>query len=147
MKTLYDRIADGISNTGRSFISVAEDHPFTYSIGNALVGLPELIVFRLWPTDACPLLNTWSKMMIDRGAAFVDGEMIDIGGAHPCMAVACDDHVRQRYTVQAGRFLDAECYAVMQILVPDKSGRFPTDPACDPLYRDVPVLRRPAVLQ
>ncbi len=139
---LYEKMAKQIRNHGRSVINVMDDPPFTYSIGNAIAGLPELIVFGLHPQDATPLLNVWSRIMVDRGAAFTDCELIDIGGRFPCMAGLCADHVRLDYTFQAGQFLGREDYPVVQIIVPDKSGRFPPDPLCDPAFSRAPVLRR-----
>lgn len=138
---LYERIAMCVHESDRCCISVADDPSFAYTIGNALVGLPEMIVFGLHPRDATPLLNTWSKMMVQRAAAFRHCERIDVGGAFPCLAMVCDvPGVRAFFTIQAGQFLGREDYDVMQILVPDKAGRFPTDADCDPKYRAVPVL-------
>lgn len=147
MKTsVYDTIARHIAQQDRAVISVLDGKPFSYSIGNALRGLPELLVIGLSPNDATALINEWSNRMIEH-RPFLDGELVDIGGRFPAMAVDCADHVRSEYTIQAGQYLEREDYAVIQMIVPDRSGRFPGDPACEAPFRDIPVLRASRVLQ
>ncbi len=143
----YQNIALHIAEHGRSVLSIFDTPPFTYSIGNATVGLPELLVFGLAPSDARDLINIWSDRMIEH-RPLTDGELVDIGGKFPAMAVACADHVRAEYTIQAGQYLEREDYPVMQMVLPDPAGRFPGDPLCEAPFRALPVLRaKPAVLQ
>jgi hypothetical protein len=137
---LYSMIQDNIERLGRSVISVGTIRPFSYTIGNAMKGLPELFVIGLAPISAAGMLNAWSKRMIDRDGPFLDGEEVDLGGAFPCRAIACRGSVRDEYTIQAGQFLRREDYDVVQMLVPDQAGRFPGDPLCAKPYADVPVL-------
>lgn len=144
---LYEKMAKQIRERGRSVINVMERKPFSYTIGNAIKGLPELLVIGLSPIDATYMLNVWSVTMIERGSAFADREMVDIGGAFPCLAVACVEGVRDVYTIQAGEYLERQDYDVVQMIVPDPGGRFPPDPLCAPGYRDVPILGAARVLQ
>ncbi len=144
---LYEKMAKQIRERGRSVINVMERKPFSYTIGNAIKGLPELLVIGLSPIDATYMLNVWSVTMIERGSAFAAREMVDIGGAFPCLAVACVEGVRDIYTIQAGEYLERQDYDVVQMIVPDPDGRFPPDPLCAPGYRNVPILGAARVLQ
>jgi hypothetical protein len=143
----YRNIAADIERCKRSVLGVApcaddpdDTLPFSYTIGNQLRGLPELLI-------VCPLeaglgaLNILSDLMIERGRAFDDGELVGIGGKLPVKVICADQRARDEFTVQAGQFFGTEDYDVQQVLAPDRSGRFPGEPDCDPPYRDVPVLK------
>jgi hypothetical protein len=81
-------------------------------------------------------------MMIERGAAFGDGEIVDVGGKMPIKIIRADDRARTEYTIQAGEHLGTQRYTVLQVLIPDpRNGCFPGDPGCASPYANVPVLR------
>jgi hypothetical protein len=147
IRDLYGKIEKDIGRSGRAVLNVMERKPFSYTIGNAIKGLPELLVIGLSPIDATYMLNVWSDAMINRGSAFADRETVDVGGSFPCLAVTCVEGVRDVYTIQAGEYLERQDYDVVQMIVPDPDGRFPTDPLCAPVYRDVPILGAARVLQ
>lgn len=138
-------IDDSIEKHGRHLMGVGgspTEMPFVYSIGNHERGLPEvLIVGHLHPRDMVDLGNAFSEKMQELGRGFTDGELIDLGGAVPCRAVHCRPSVRDEYTIQAGQYFGHEDYQVVQILLPDKRGRFPGDEGCESPYADAPVLR------
>lgn len=143
-------MADNIRRSGRTLLGVFpsedSDDPlndaFTYSVGNSLVGLPELLVVGIFDGMQWPL-NELSRLMIERGRKFDDGEMVSLGeGALPLCLVDASEEVKERYTVQATSFFGEENYQVMQVVLPDKDGRFPWQAECAPPYRGVKVYRR-----
>jgi hypothetical protein len=141
---LHENIAGDIRRDGRSVLCIGreEDSPaFAYTIGNALKNLPELLM--IGNISAAYLLNDLSQRMIGRGGAFDDGELVDVGGKFPLKVINADSERTQRdYTIQVGEHLGHENYAVQQVLICDKEGRFPDDPECARPYSTVPVLKK-----
>jgi Domain of unknown function (DUF4262) len=141
-----DRIFADIERNGRHIIGVVaclgtddQDLPFAYTIGNAYgLYLPELLV--IGPRSAFPILNELSEMMIERDAAFTDGELVSLGGRFPVRVITASQEARENYTVQAGVFYGHDNYSLMQVVLPDGEGRFPGDPRCAAPWRDVPLL-------
>lgn len=138
-QSFYDGVSENITRTGRSLIAVGDPKtPFTYSIGNVLVGKPELIVFGLAPEDAMWVLNTASELPAIRGIA--DGDLVDLGGRFGLKAVRCSAQAKAEYSIQATRYLGNADYDLVQLLLPDPAGRYPGDPGCEPPYADAPRL-------
>jgi Domain of unknown function (DUF4262) len=134
------KIVSDIDRVGRSIIGVGDAPPFAYTIGNSLVGLPELLVLGMVADD---LLNQLSEMMIERGRGFDDGELVSLGGLRPVKIVsATAEVVKTEYTIQVANFTDGDDYAVQQVVIPDKHGRFPGDPKCEQPFASIPQLRR-----
>jgi hypothetical protein len=144
MKRFYEDIDNDIRRDGRSVLCIRGEEdslPFAYTIGNALKGLPELLMVG---TSKGGLLNDLSQKMIDRGRGFDDGEIVSLGGKFPVKIITANDGRAQReFTIQAGQYLDRQDYVVQQVLVPDRSGRYPDDPQCQPPFSTFPVLRKP----
>jgi Domain of unknown function (DUF4262) len=148
---LYRKMVEDIDRTGRSLIGVfpAKDSTdpvndaFTYSIGNALVGLPELLVVGMFEGAHWPI-NELSRRMIERGRKFDDGEIVSLGeGAVPVCVIDAGDEVKDLYTIQATNFYrGARDYQVMQVVIPDKAGLFPWQPGCACPYSHVNVYRK-----
>lgn len=147
----FERIArnieDNIARTGRSCIGVFPDassedpvnEAFVYTIGNARQRMPELLIVGLCNDQG--ILNLASKMMIERGRAFEDGEVVSLGGKFPFVAVEAAESVKERFTVQATNFLGRSNYRVMQIVLCDKAGLFPWQAGCAEPYRSAKVHR------
>ena len=145
------KMQDNITNSGRTLFGVFPDEDsadplndaFTYSVGNGLAGLPELLVVGLFDGMQWPL-NELSRLMVERGRKFDDGELVSLGeGALPVCLVDAGEEVKERYTVQATNFFEGERnYQVMQVVLPDKDGRFPWQPGCAAPYSKVNVYRR-----
>lgn len=137
-----------IAQYGRTIIGVFPDHKtsdpneaFVYSIGNALKGYPELLLIGF--AQEHRLLNVLSDRMLQRGHRFHDGELIDLGGIVPLCVVAASEQVKQLFTIQASAYYAPElAYEVMQVVVPDKHGKFPWDPDCAHPFCDVTVYRK-----
>jgi hypothetical protein len=132
------KMIDDINRTGRTVICVGDDIPFAYTIGNQLVDLPELLVIG---TIDGRMLNPLSTIMIGNGRGFHHDEVVSIGGALGVKIIDADIRkAQEKYTIQAGRL--GRDYRVQQVLIPDRVGRFPDDPRCEPPYSTVPILWR-----
>lgn len=140
------QVLTNIEEHGRSVIGVFNAKPpFSYTIGNCLKDLPELLCIGPFdPNIVRVVLNSLSQKMIDNGRAFEDREIIDIGAPQPTMALEASDIVKIEYTLAIGNILRRP-YEVMQIVSPDINGLFPWDVGCDTLYSDIPIFRKHAL--
>jgi hypothetical protein len=94
--TLRKDIENDVRQSGRSVMCIfgdADGPTFAYAIGNALKGLPELL---LVGTTKGELLNDLSQKMIDRGRAFDDGELVSLGGKFPLKVITANDDRAKR---------------------------------------------------
>ena len=132
-----------IARYGRTIIGVgggdAGEPPFSYSIGNHLKGLPELLIIG---SCQAPYLNEMSRLMIARGRPFDEGELVKtltlllpMNAHHVGARVAWDE-----YCVQAGEHLGHDDYSLTQMVLSDKEGRFPGDDGCQEPWASLPVL-------
>jgi hypothetical protein len=140
MRQFHQDVANDIRHDGRSVVCVGSDDSspsFAYTIGN-WPRFPELLIIGTLKGD---ILNTLSDMMIKRGVAFADGELVNAGGKLPAKIIVADVRARDQYTIQAGQHFGHEDYCVLQVLVSDRDGHFPDEPGCQPPYCDIPVLR------
>lgn len=140
---LRGQIARNIASYGCHVMGVFADAddgtpPFSYTVGNAQRGLPELLVIGLIDNG---VLNMLSDLMVERGGKFDDGELVSLGGPCPVCIIEASDKVQDQYTLQAKHWAP-NGYAVMQIVLPDKHGRFPWDAGCEAPYCNMPVYRR-----
>jgi hypothetical protein len=139
-------VSNSIKRGTREFVRVCptvndEDEfiGFSYTVGNAARGLPELLILGAYSPDICSALHKLSEKLVERGCAFSDGEEIFIGGKFPVKIVNADERAKHEYTCAAtGRF-GAQNYRVQQVLAPDRDGRFPGNPDCCAPF-NVPVL-------
>ncbi|SMH26464.1 DUF4262 domain-containing protein [Mesorhizobium australicum] len=107
---------------------------FTYTIGNADRGLPELLLIGDFPSRiAAGLLNELGAKMREDGKPLATG-LIDIGWSIPVKIRRTGPLARTRYTIQVNRYLGHDCYSVLQVMVCDENGRYPGDPGCDHRY-------------
>ena len=133
MDKLRAAIEQDIDRCGRTIIGVFACEPgdmaFAYTIGNAIHAtkaglLPELLVIGL---AQAPFLNDLSQMMIDADAPFHDNQIVLMHGAEkPVKIIKPSDLARTEYAIQAGQFFGSEKYQIMQVLLPDRTGSFPT---------------------
>ena len=143
--TIRRKTRDLIKKHGRSVIGVFGEGamPFAYTIGNHARGMPEIVLVGLCDENAMGLLNLASEIQNRRGRPLGDGEVVSLGeGAKFAVKFidASNTHTRDEYTIQAGQYWGRQDYAVRQLLMPDKLGRFPDDPACARPYSDQPLL-------
>ena len=132
-------IQSNIDRAGQHIFAIfpdADSAGFAYTIGNALLGLPELLIIgNFAPILMASVLNEVGRRM--RQTDEVPDKDIDIAGAFPIRPRLAGTEARTAFTIHVGRFLGHDEYAVVQLLLPDPMGFYPGEPGCDPRY-DVP---------
>src|SRR5215468_10268600 len=106
---IMDKIEETIDKYGWQSIGVFPDaksadpvnEAFSYTIGNADKGLPELLFIGSYSEAVGCMLDSLSREMIDRGRPLKDGEFVDIGGKHPVYVCKANDSVKDKFMVQA----------------------------------------------
>jgi hypothetical protein len=107
---------------------------FHYTVGNHAAGLPEILVIGGDQRISGPL-DSLSRIMRKRKAAFTDGELVSMGGKYPVKIISVDcAEVRNLYTCGVYRQFGTDNYLVQQMLVPDRDGRYADDPLCAEPY-------------
>jgi len=137
---IYAAIERNIVRSGHHLFLIFGDGAtpaFVYSIGNALRGLPELLLIgNFAPSVAGGIVNDLGQRMRD-AARPLEGD-IDVGGQFPVRLRRASAAARDHYTLQAGRYLRHEEYDVLQVLLCDPQGLYPGEPGCAAGY-DVPL--------
>ncbi|MDE8650571.1 DUF4262 domain-containing protein [Novosphingobium album (ex Liu et al. 2023)] len=137
---IYAAIERNIARSGQHLFLIfadGETPAFAYTIGNALHGLPELLLIGNYsPRVVGSILNDLGHRMREVRRP-LEGE-VDVGGQFPVRLRQASAEARGRYTLQAGRFLRHEEYDVLQVLLCDPMGRYPGEPGCEPGY-DAPL--------
>ena len=142
----YDRIAKHINQHGWRLQGVfgdEENFPFFYTIGNHQIGLPELLM--IGSDRDADVLNWVCDKLRTNKRSFRDGELIYGYTKLPLKSLNAGDEAKREYTIQVGQYYETEDYSVQQIVIPDKSGRYPDDPRCDVPYCLVPLLKGKAI--
>jgi hypothetical protein len=118
-----------------------DDTPgFTYTVGMAAHGLPDVIVFGLPMDIAHPFLNQVCLRMKEEGPLPLDTNLDDVANGLPTQFVAVPREEADKYMF-ATRRRHAD-YTAIQMVWPDAKGKFPWDPEFDPRFIDQqPVLR------
>nr|WP_295468864.1 DUF4262 domain-containing protein [Mesorhizobium sp.] len=107
---------------------------FTYTIGNADRGLPELLLIGDFPSHiAAGLLNELGAKMREEGKPLATG-LVDIGWSIPVKIRQAGPLARSHYTIQVDEYLGHNRYRVLQVMVCDENGRYPGDAGCAPRY-------------
>lgn len=136
----YAAIERNIARSGQHLLLIFADGKtpaFAYSIGNALHGLPELMLIgNFSPRVAGSIINELGQKMREARRP-LEGD-IDVGGQFPVRMRHASAEARQHFTLQAGRYLRHEEYDVLQVLLCDPAGIYPGEPGCAPAY-DVPL--------
>lgn len=113
--------------THRSICGVFSDRNVCYTVGNTLASLPELVVAGPSIRAGAVLLNLVSDTLALRmtGPEYVHEEEVDLGGQFPVRLVPVSNENRQIMSV--ARVLNVNPFDAYQVLISDKSGRFPGD--------------------
>jgi len=127
---------------GFAVLSVFGDEqtlPFSYTIGLARHGLPEIIVPSLAPEQAQAMLNDIGQRAIAGKLSLTPQGPIEglIFGQAPgaFLAVSAGKHAEMLRTVGPVLDLAPGQWSAVQLIVRDQSGRFPWDAGCDPRAR------------
>ena len=143
------QIASNIAMHGRQIIGVIPEPRktgFSYTIGNHIKGLPELLIIGNFnPHMMGQALNKLSEMLIERGKPFDNGSSVSLGGAMSLMAWDTQPEAKTRFTIQASEYFGTDEYTVQQLVLPDPDGHFPDDPKCNKDYK-VPILKQVKIL-
>ena len=145
----YLEIQKVIAKYDRQVLAIGPEDkspPFSYTIGNHVKGLPELLLIGPWnPKHSQAALNTLSEMMIERKHGFANGELVNIGGEHSMQIWDTTVIAKLQYTLQCTEYFGDQNYLVQQMVMPDPKGRYPGDKRLHKRYR-VPVLRATAAI-
>lgn len=129
-------IQSNIDRAGQHIFAIfpdADTPGLPYTIDNARLGLPELLIIgNFAPILMASVLNEVARRM--RQTEQVPDQDIDIGGAFPIRPRLAGATARSTFSIQVGRFLGHEEYAVVQLLLPDPMGLYPGERGCDPRY-------------
>jgi hypothetical protein len=144
----YLNIQRNIEEHGRMVLAVGPEGkkspPFAYTIGNHEHALPELLLIGPFAPEAtCKALNMLSARMIEAGAPFGNGELVNIGGEFSMQLWDATAVAKLQYTLQATEYFGHKDYTVQQVVLPDTKGRFPGNRMVSRKYK-VPVLRATA---
>ena len=142
---MWRRIKQNIDRYQRHIVGVFPDadsldpinDAFCYTIGNSLVGKPELLLVGGFDEEAASVLDEVSDAM---ASGLIDGP-VDLGAEFKPYVLPADELVKDKYTLLASDFLEAP-YNVSQVIVSDRQGRFPWDSGCAEPYCSVNVYRR-----
>lgn len=126
--------AKTIEQHGQMLIGVIPEQDaggFMYTVGNALQGLPELLLIGSFDPGRIGLaLNQLGQKMRDEGAPLPEG-MVDIDWTYPFKVRKCGPEAKTKYTIQVGQIISGTDYEVLQVMICDKDGRYPGDEGCD----------------
>lgn len=129
--------AEKIEKHGQALICVLAGEgenspPFIYTIGNAVRGLPELLLIGpLRPELSGQALSELGEKMRRDGKPLAEG-LVDIEWSFPFKVRKAGPRAKDDYTNLAGQYLGREDYEVLQVMICDKEGRYPGDPGCAP---------------
>jgi hypothetical protein len=133
-KAILPRITADIKRCGQSVVFVGDGPAsFYYTVGRAIRSLPELLlVAPLEPETGMRLLNALDKTM---PAPLPSGSKVDLGGRYPLIVLdATDPAAKDEFTCIASAYFGEDDYRVQQVVMCDRKGHFPWDPACEARY-------------
>lgn len=110
--------------------SPASERPFAYTIGLFGIGHPELTVVGLDTPSSSRALNAAAKLVLDGGRIMPGVEMKVPGWAPRILPAEVPNPGEIAYNANGHYWRPAE-YSVplLQLMYPDRRGRFPTDPS------------------
>jgi hypothetical protein len=133
----YAIVRDCIEKHGQFVQRVTGDDetpPFVYSIGNHEQGFPEILIIGNSSVHFASIVNDLGKIQRDRGRAFGDGEMVDLGGTFPAKMIAVPDVAKELFAYQACQYTGTKDFELRQAVLCDPKGRYPGDADCEAGY-------------
>jgi hypothetical protein len=113
---------------------------FSYSVGLAAKGLPEVIVFGLPPQVAAQFLNELGRRFTTEGVPPLDVDLLDVAQGYPARLVPVPRVAADQYLFAAKHRYPA--YTAVQLVWTDENSRYPWDNGFDPaLVSRQPILR------
>lgn len=142
---LGKQVQTNVKNSGVHVWGIfgSEESPtFAYTTGLAEKDLPEFLMVGFAPESSHAIIMMAYEEMKKRGRRFEDREvfLVDDDPQKALVFLDARDSVKDDFTIQTGQYYQTEDYQVQQIMVPDREGRFPNDPACE--YYLQPILAR-----
>jgi hypothetical protein len=119
-------IAEMVASMGFAIMTVPGQVPFHYTIGLWDQGLPEFVIMGLSPRQGHVMLNMLVLFSLNEGMPALNTPFDDIS-TMPSMLVEVDEIFREEIFGSAMRHTDNHG-RIVQMLWPDKEGRFPGDP-------------------
>lgn len=140
---MHKVIAENIQTHGRHLFGIFDPERnlpiFCYTVGNALVGMPELIIVgNLDMKLQGMILNAISDHQVSTGVGVSDG-LLDINWTYPFKIHTPSESVKTEYTLQAGNFLGHSDYQVRQVMICDTNGVYPDEDGFDTRYNIKPL--------
>jgi len=146
-----DRIEGDIGRCGQFIQAVLASPPWCYTIGNADRGLPELVMVGIDPYMTMGMLNDAGTAMRTDGRPYVDGEFLTriasmpmrVDVVHPTQIAG---RMQQSVYRESRLGRDPALLGALQLVWPDRSGRFPGEAGYDESFAPMqPLLSRPYV--
>ena len=109
-----------------------DEPPFTYTVGLREHGHPDLLVSGMAGRDAYDTLWVVVHLVLRRGARFADGDVSDevLDGSTVRFAAIPEDAKRDHLTLTSGFYAD-EPFDALQVVFPDREGRWPWEPGSE----------------
>jgi hypothetical protein len=112
-------------------VGAGPDGPtFTYTVGLAAKGLPEIIVFGLPMKIAHQFLNQLGHRFTTTGVPPLDTDLDDVAEGFSARLIAVPRAASDRYMFATRRRYPD--YTAVQLIWPDTHGLFPWEPGFDP---------------
>ncbi len=148
---ISNRIDEGIRNRGHFLLSVADNPPYTYSIGLAEKSMPEVIILGLGQMPSYDLLNAFCDRL-HTGEVFKVGSLVTqiatvplkIGAVHMTQR---DTHLLLALDRVEREGKDPNELTAVQLIWPDPAGKYPGDEGYDGQFAaQQPLLHLPNML-
>jgi hypothetical protein len=137
-KQLDSQIQRNIDQSGQHIFGIIPDSKntgFYYTIGNAIRGLPELLLIGSFePQLGTLILNTLGDHMRRNEHALPEGMLSLPDWPYPFKIRKTGPRAQRDYTIQASRFYGYDEYDVLQVMICDPQGKYPGDAGCDKNY-------------
>lgn len=135
---IYNTVTENILRVGRHIFGIfdpeGKDNNFFYTIGNSTDQLPEILLIGKVPGPlAMDIINRVSEIQLKSGKRIPEG-LLDIDYTMPLKVRNCTDAAKEKYTVQVGEYFQSQNYGVIQVMIPDKQGKFPGDEGCAEIW-------------
>jgi hypothetical protein len=134
-----DAVRDIVARTGWCVMNVegdAESAACAYTIGlDANLGHPELVVFGLDAGVMQSLLNVAAHDIMKGSRFEVGGFSSDVLADHSVAFAAVSPEAYEYYLGAAVRFYGGNSFSALQVIWPDRNGRYPWDAGVDQWVR------------